>query len=542
MPTSLRDLPADLSADVCIIGSGPAGATLARELAGHRLDILLLESGGLEYDPAAETLNEIESVGAPRILDQTIIRNRGLGGTARIWTGRCTPLDDIDHETRPWVCHSGWPIGPETLKPFLARARPYLGLAAPVREDADDLWAYTGLPAPPTRPDPALFLPCFWQFSRGRHPAEPVRIRDALLADSGHKLRIVTDATVTRLIPNREARAIAGVEAATPESRRHRIRARLVVLAAGGIENARLLLASRDVCAAGLGNARGLVGRFLMDHVRGGIAVFRPRDAGRLAPHFATRLVRGPEGTHLFSQGWRLSPALQAREGLLNGAFWLSELVSPQDPWSALKRLASGLSTGLADAARIAAHPVLLARGLWSSLGGSGAVPRRLAGLELNAMIEQVPDPESRVTLAERCDRHGVPLPRLDWRIDPAEPRTLRIAAERIRPVLSALGLPVPALADWVRAGDALPPDFADVSHHIGTTRMAADPARGVVDLDGQVHGVEGLYVAGSSVFPTGGHANPTLTIVALAIRLADHLAASASRGRREALSIAELG
>jgi nucleoside-diphosphate-sugar epimerase len=156
-------------------------------------------------------------------------------------------------------------------------------------------------------------------------------------------------------------------------------------------------------------------------------------------------------------------------------------------------------------------------------------VPRKFDRLDLDAMCEQLPDPDSRITLSDRQDRFGTPLARVDWRVHEEEARTLRRMGELVAKQLPRMGLPAPTLAEWVRDGAGLPRDYLDVAHPTGTTRMSVEPATGVVDENCQVHGVRGLYVAGSSVFPTAGHCNPTQTIVAMAVRLADHLRATIS-------------
>jgi choline dehydrogenase-like flavoprotein len=139
-------------------------------------------------------------------------------------------------------------------------------------------------------------------------------------------------------------------------------------------------------------------------------------------------------------------------------------------------------------------------------------------------MCEQVPDADSRITLSERRDRLGMRLPKVDWRSHPDEARTMHRMAELVSDELERIGLPKPVLADWVRDKAQIPASFVDVAHPSGTTRMSSDPGKGVVDADCEVHGVEGLFVSGSSVFPTAGHCNPTQMIVAMAIRLSDHL------------------
>ena len=523
-PACLQDIPVGttLAADIVLVGSGPAGATLARELAGSRASVILLESGGLQTDPGTDTLNEVDNVGEARTVDQSVIRSRILGGTSHLWSGRCIDLDDIDYQARPWVPHSGWPIGRAEMTPFLERSASHLGLGAGAGFSGDGFWTLARRRKPQPGLDPALVEPVFWQFSRTRNPTEYMHFGPVLRAMQAGNLRILTHATAVAIEAGPDG-AVTGVHAAAPDGTRHRVAARSVVLCAGGIENARLLLASRQMRPAGLGNAHDQVGRYLMDHPRGGIATFDPSDAARLSTHFAMSFVKSAAGRHLFCQGLRLSPAAQEREGLLNCAVWLSELVAPDDPWSAVRRLARRGGQPARDAWLLVRHAGLVARGLRGLAAGTG-LPRLLDGLELNCIVEQCPDPDSRITLSDRTDRHGVPVPRVDWRRHPLERRTLLRTAELVADALRAAGAPAPVAEAWLRDGAPFPTDFKDVAHHIGTTRMATDPRQGVVDADCQVHGVTRLYVAGSSVFPTSGHANPTQTIVALAIRLADRL------------------
>lgn len=520
-----------LDADVCIVGSGPAGATIARELAGSSLGVILVESGDLSAQPSADALNEIENVGVARTLDQSIVRNRILGGTSHIWTGRCVELDEIDYEERPWVPHSGWPIGPGEMAPFLDRSAAHLGLG-PGHGFKDDFWALSGRKRPEPRVDERLLRPFFWEFSRTRNMLEPMRFGPRMLTERAENVRVITSATLVHIDTDGSASEVRSVEVAAPDDSRRTVRARFVVLCAGGIENARLLLASNRVSAAGLGNGHDLVGRFLMDHPRGGVAAFDPRKALQLEPLFGFHTLRTERGTHLFCQGMRLSPEVQRREGLLNCAVWLSEIVSPDDPWSAVKRLAGGRAEWGRDARALLSNGGLMARGLYRNLVTHSGVPRKLLELGLNCTVEQRPDPDSRVTLADRVDRHGMRLSRVHWCVNEQEQVTVRRMAALTAEALGKLGLPVPVLEGWVKDGQGFPENFSDVSHHIGTTRMADDPREGVVDADCQVHGVRGLFVGGSSVFPTAGHANPTQMIVALAVRLADTLK---QRARAEA-------
>ena len=257
---------------------------------------------------------------------------------------------------------------------------------------------------------------------------------------------------------------------------------------------------------------------------RGAGASFTLADYGRLRRFFAIHNVRSVTGNHLFYQGLRLSPEVQRREGLLNCAVWLSELVAPDDPWSAVKRVLRSRAMPRQDALAIMSNLGLFTRGLHSHLLLRQGMPRKALELRLACTVEQRPDPASRVTLGERAARFGVPLLRIDWRVNEQEQRTARRMAELAAAALQEAGIARPILDDWVRNGEGFPDSFQDVAHPTGTTRMSGHPSSGVVDADCQVHGVQGLHVAGSSVFPTAGHANPTQMIVALAVRLADKL------------------
>lgn len=513
--------------DVCIVGSGPAGATLAAELSGSSLRVALLESGGRMRLPEADGLDEIENVGHPRTGNQWAVRNRIVGGSSHTWGGRCAPLDEIDYERRNWIPFSGWPLRGEELTPYMARSAAHLGLAVGDGYSDARFWAIAARRPPAGDPDPRLLAPFFWQFSRDpeeSYPYEYRRFGRGLEARLGPNVTLATGATVVRIDTVESGAAVRSVEIADREGRRRALAARAVVLCAGGIENPRLLLAS------GLGAGRDLVGRFLMDHLRGPLGHVDDAGAGALKRRFGRYNV----GDVFFRAGLRLGPRVQRQERLLNCAAWLGETLSPDDPWAALRRIAGGKPLWPSDALAVAGNARFLAGGAMDYFVRGAGVPRKLDALELICMCEQLPDPDSRITLSQRRDRFGVPLARVDWRVHEAEARTLARTAEIVAQEFARLGLPAVTLADWAREGAALPGSFVDVAHPSGATRMSDAPSSGVVDADGQVHGVDGLYVVGSSVFPTVGHCNPTQTIVALAIRLGDHLKARAMQTKPE--------
>lgn len=504
-------LPAFLRCDVCIIGSGPAGMTIARELSGTPLRVTLLESGGTSRQEAADALNEVESTGWPRQTDQRDLRNRVLGGSSATWAGRCAPFDEVDMEYRDWVPCSGWPLKPADLAPYIARSAGHLGLGAANGITDDRVWELTGRPCLTAGPgpDPDLLRPMFWQYARD--PFNPHdRTRFGRLASAlGSNITLVTNATALRVNASASAAAVVSVDFAAADGRRWVLPAATVVLCAGGVENPRLLLSSDNVAPRGLGNDKDLVGRFLMNHLRGPVGTYKLREAGAVLNQFATFRASAAAGGNIYQHGMRLSPVIQRTERLLNCSAWIHGYTEPE--------VRPGLRSMLASSGRIAAA-------VRDHVIAHKPLPRKISEIGLVAMCEQAPDPDSRITLSDRRDRLGMRISRVDWRVGEAEARTMRRMAGLMTGQFARMELPLPETADWVRAGEMFPRTFGDVAHPTGTTRMADDPAHGVVDPHCQVHGTRGLYVAGSSVFPTSGHADPTQLIVALAVRLADTL------------------
>lgn len=541
--------------DVVIVGSGPAGLGIALELDRTPLRIAVIESGGPERDDRIDGLSAFESVGLRRAPPDAI-RARGVGGTSALWSGRCGVFDAIDYQARPWVPHSGWPIDGDDVAPYLDRAGRRLGLGPALYAERH----VTGF----LRPDTAgpwnrdHFLPVIWQFSQHGRTApartfaadgiagaeqigalqhagapRPIHFGDAYLPTlaASETVHLLTGATALSVETDATGARVGAVRVGTIDGRRGRIAARFVVLACGGIDNARLLLCSRSASPDGLGNRHGLVGRYLSDHPFGPIATYTGRGSEALRRRLGHRWLERNGTRHVYALGLRLAPALQRREELLNGAIHIVERGERTAPvarmGSAVRRLRQGaLGHDLAaDLVGALGRPIDLAKG-----GYDRYVARRPAleipdRVDFGCVVEQVPDSDSRVTLSERTDALGMPLARIDWRASDREFETARRMAELLKAEIGRLGFAPPDFAPWLDRGpDAFRALIHDMAHPMGTTRMAADPSRGVVDADCQVHGVAGLYVAGGSVFPTSGYMNPTLMIVALAIRLADHL------------------
>ena len=511
--------------DICIIGTGPAGSTLASELSESNLKIVVLESGGFERSAHADALNVVENAGGAREPDQWEVRNRIVGGSSHTWGGRCAPFDEIDLEDRPWVPNSGWPFSIEDLDPFLNRSKTHLGLVVGNGFNDHRFWDIIGRDDISPAYNQRLLLPFFWQFSRDpkeQYPYEHLRFGRHLQSRSGRNVTLAINATAIRIEPKSLQQSDENVVFCSPDGRAYSLSAKSIVLCAGAIENARLLLASTNVSSLGLGNQNDLVGRYLMDHPRGAVGTFDIQDAKTLRKWLGRFNFSG----RLFRAGLRLSPEIQKAEGLLNCAAWLGETVSRDDPWEICKRVIQGKAHIPGDVFALARNSSFMIGGFHDYVVGGNGIPRKLSALTLDCMCEQTPNPDSRVTLAEQTDRFGVPIPRIDWRTDPSESNTMRRMAELVRDELKRTSSGSIKLADWIEDQSMPPPHFLDVGHPTGATRMHVNPTKGVVDPNGQVHEIEGLFVAGSSVFPTAGHCNPTQMIVALAVRLADHLKA----------------
>jgi choline dehydrogenase-like flavoprotein len=569
----------ELEADLIIIGGGPAGLTVAREFFGHQTRVLVLESGRLEEDARIGALNRVESVGEPSVESQIErraafhgasaqswspadqpygVRCRVLGGSSHAWAGKSAAFDSLDFEPRSWVPYSGWPIARADLEPHIDRAAEQLNLGPSV--SGDGLWSLMGCRPPEPQLDSDALRPFFWQFARSRiDRLDVMRFGPEFMREDAANVRTLLNATVTRILTNDTGSKFEGVEVACLEGVRARVRGKVCVLAASGVENARLLMASNQIRQAGIGNDHDVVGRFLLDHPSARLGRYDAADASRVVDRFGFYGLSQAGRTHMYMHGLALPRSVQEREGLLNCALYILEERAPDDPLEALKRLLARKSSAIgADLGALARSPGLLAKGLgMKALQGTllpervkttvvnaaiklnpnlvarehlnRGIPHKLTGLIVEGISEQKPDPDSRVTLSETKDELGVARAKINWKIDRDARRSLARLGQQMSREFDRVGLPPPTLDAWVKQNSLDDAAIIDMAHTMGTTRMADDPKQGVVDRNCRVHGVGGLYIAGASVFPTGGHANPTLMLLALAIRLSDHLKHSAA-------------
>lgn len=538
MFTDARSLPAGstLQADICIVGAGVAGISIAREFIGRSEKVVLLEGGGLEFTKSLRNLPTVlrrhflgeqaltrgRNAGEP-YYPLRFTRVRAFGGSSRAWHERrgvhARPLDAVDFETRDGLPEHGWPIDRAQLIPYYERAQQVCGLG-PFAYDTKT-WETQGCGAPlPLNPE--LVESVIFKFGRR---SKFDRYEDDF-ARAGN-VNLVLHANAVNLAD--EGGRVQRIDCATLTGNRFRVQARTFVVAAGAIETARLLLASRDSQPAGIGNNRDLVGRCFMEHPDAAVGYLIPhpeldRSAFRLYQH-------QPAGENLTVEAmFKLSDATLRKERLLNSVLRLQPTYQ------------SGMTAAVrsAQVVRRSVHfgvptPGLAKHALRSVLGAPQIIrhyatwrsgrPSEVYGIDV--MAEQTPSTSSRVRLARRRDRLGVPTTILDWQLTNLDwdsiRRTVEIFGHAVRE--AGVGTVISSLE-----GKDYPPAVYGNWHHLGTTRMHCDPAHGVVNENCRVHEMTNLYIAGGSVFPTGGYANPSLTIVALSLRLADHLKSASNR------------
>jgi choline dehydrogenase-like flavoprotein len=497
-----RRVPADslIEADVCVVGGGPTGLTLARELGGRDLRVCLLESGGREFDADTQALAAGRvSGGAAEPLHES--RCRRLGGSAHLWREpiaaggapglRVAPLEAVDFARRDWLLYSGWPFARATLEPYYERVHRALDLG-PVEYAAE-------VAGEPPALDRAGFEGRGWRVlpARAFTDAAPAALAAA------PNVQLYCWANVVEIETTESAGEVVALRVACLGGTGFRVRARVYVLAAGGIENARLLLVSDRAQRGGLGNGTNVVGRYFMEHqqVRAGSLV---REAGAAPAYFAPA-----ERAGIAVQG-RLVRARSPRGGELLAA---SAFLVPERPERAPVRIARRAT---AVAARLRGNPAPP-----TPLPETGDARWDEGVFGVHMHTEQAPHPENRVFVDGRRDRVGCRTTHLHWLWRERDFRSARDACGALGAALAG------GAAGGFRGGEygERPPLVRPgVGHHLGAVRMHDDARYGAVNANGRLHTVGNLYVAGSATFPTGGCDDPTLTALALALRLADHV------------------
>ncbi len=540
-----------INADVCIVGAGAAGISLALSLSGRGLKILLLESGFEWVDESSQDLYQGEVVDEKLHSPPDKYRQRRFGGSTTIWGGRCMPFDPIDFEQRDYVPHSGWPITYEDLAPYYPLAN-YLLEAGIYEYDADKVFDTEHQAAIKGFKSDILKTNNLERFSCPTNLGERYKHRLALAAD----VEVLLGANCTAIRLNEQGNHVNHLDIASLKGVKASVSAKKVILATGGIETTRLLLASNDVAKHGIGNEHDIVGRFYQCHIAGNL--------GKLTVHGAPSNVRhgyevSPEGIYC-RRRFALTADTQKKIGagnmvarlhfpkivdpshkigVLSGLFLAKNFIS-YEYGKRLKDGQSSLGIYLKHFANIILDPVDTIKFLYHWITRRTLAKRKFPSVILNNKSnqftfeihsEQYPNPDSRLTLTDETDALGMRKIRIDWKYLPEDIESVRRSLKLFTSEINASGLATFEFNDELLEED-LTRFGAYGGHHIGTARMGSDPASSVVDAHCKVHTVDNLFIASAAVFATSSQANPTLTIAALSLRLADHIAESLGAGQ----------
>ena len=496
-----------IEGDICIIGAGAAGISIALEWINTPYKVLLLEGGGFDYENEIQDLYKGKTTGQ-RYFSLRATRIHCFGGTTKIWGGFCAQFDQLDFKKRDWVAHSGWPISKKDIDPYYHKATDILDLAS-----------YDYNVAHWQKEDPSrIALPIdenvvwnkMWQFS------PPTRFgykyKDTIV--NAGNIHLYTYANVTNITANDNLSEVTEVTAKNHEGKTLKVRAKHYILASGAIQNARLLLASNTQNRYGLGNENDVVGRYFMEHIEvKGAEIW-------LSRKLPMQLYLLDYGKTKARAELAISEAAQEKFKILNGTAAFRPLDKARhtkpfiDIWNTDDPRKNKLSTWEKVKNRLLKYK------------DEATIDNIDRAYEFFTRIEQVPNPNSRVTLDTEKDALGIPRIQLHWELTPFDKRSIRKIYEIIGQQVGITDIARVKLFDYLQdKNDTSWPDFTSGGwHHMGTTRMSSNPQKGVVDANCKVHGINNLYISGSSCFTTGGAVNPTLTLVALSLRLAAHL------------------
>jgi choline dehydrogenase-like flavoprotein len=493
-----------IEGDICIVGAGAAGISMALEWNNNKYKVVLLEGGGFEYDPKIQELYAGKTTGQP-YFPLMSSRLHYFGGTTGHWAGFCSPMDQIDFAKRNWVPHSGWPISKSDMDPYYERAHKNLDLG-PYKYDMA-YWQKGDVELQPLVNSDSVVWNKIWQFSPPTRFGE--KYRNSIV--QSRNIKLYTYCNVVNIITNENGSKVKELVVKNFEGKQHRVRAKKFILACCAIQNARLLLASNQQSPKGLGNSQDLVGRYFMEHLEiksAELWLFKPSPLKLYAFSFGVTKARAELAIHAKKQ---------EEFEILNGTVSLTAL-------DIAKKLKPAIERWNQEDPRKSGDRFF---GGYSSASKDTHIP--VAGsssYQCFTRIEQAPNPASRVTLDTEKDGLGVPRASLHWELTDFEKRSIRKIYELLGQEVGKSATGRIKMMDYlIDKNDRSWPSFTGGGwHHMGTTRMSDDPKEGVVDSDCKVHGISNLFIAGSSCFTTAGAPNPTLTLVALTLRLSDHI------------------
>lgn len=482
----------ELQADICIVGGGAAGIAIANALIGSGLNVVVLESGNFAPENATLALSGGRVSGLPYSLEAS--RLRFFGGSSNHWEGMCAPLGENDFSERAWIKHSGWPIKRADLDEYYVKAAKFLNLSG---DGSHDFSASSDIIENPD----TLSFAC-WRFAKNLSLGETYR--DAL--GDAKNIRVIINSNLADIELNADLNGVTKVHAATLAGNNFSVAAKKYVLACGGIENARILLACNKQVEKGIGNANDLVGRFFMEHPHNNIGTFF-----NFVP---------PERMNIFRLHFKKNRGLKSVNDkiIIGGNSEVMNITISPHAMEKYKVGGGSLVISTIDDVKNLEAPVEHLRRVFAAQNAPQAIG-------LYARTEQTPNPESRVALStDARDALGMPLLDLRWQMQRQDWQTINTLAKLFAEAASAAGLGVVKIPGWVSEFTGWPKNLGWGGHHMGTTRMGENAATSVVDSDCRMHGISNMYIAGSSVFPTSGWANPTYTIIALTLRLAEKL------------------
>lgn len=511
-------------ADICILGGGVAGIVLANELLNSNKSIILLESGHEHYETPTQELYKAESV--PQLFPNPMVsRLRFLGGSSNHWENSTERFDPIDFEKREWVSDSGWPIRYEELDQYYSDAEEYCGVG---REGYSfDFWK-NKLNSTDVFSKSKLFDSVV-----SKAPFLPTRF----FAEYGESLvgsksiRIIKNANVVDLEYDRETQAVKTVKFRTFQDLSHKVNASVFIMCMGGIENARMLLHFNEKHDDQLGNQFNNVGRYFMEHPTIRAAHLLPFHDDTLDPIYLGTMVDSLNVRVRGRASLSGSAQYKHQTNNLRMYFVKQSKIALSDGISSSHLISDSLSDAelsddfgkhlmniIKDIDHIAES--FIKKELDVSLFDNAY---EFGGYQIISMIEQTPDRENRIKLGSERDALGLKKVKIDFRVSESDKqaawKTLELLSQD--QAIQSIGR-IRLLKE--RESRIWGSQLGFGQHHMGTTRMANNAENGVVDSSLKVFGTKNLYVSGSSVFPTGGHVPPTLTIVAMSIRLAREL------------------
>ena len=507
-------------ADICIIGGGIAGLIVADRVRRHGRSVLVLESGGRTDRGGIDPLNRILCEAQP-YRGAVMGRARGLGGTSTRWGGALLPFQREDLGARPFLGLDAWPVRFDAVASFITDVERLFGI--------DELSYDEGFIARsrerlPTGDQDILLRFAKWPPFRKRNIATLLRSR--LVRDP--RIMVWLNATATHFDIEGAAGRIAGVGATARSGRKLTARAREYVICAGAIEATRLLLLLRRQSGGYAFSGCYALGRGFHDHVSlvgATVATDEPVELNRLAGYRF-------HGSTMRSVRFELAHRAQREECVGSSFGHIGFETSHPSGFDALKdafrALQSKGSVDLPMTLGVARDLPYLARAVWWRL-----VKRRLlwpqpARYRLHIVVEQLPKPQNRITLADEPDDLGVPRASLAWRVGADEIRIAQAFARRFDSYWRRHDLTRVGKLEWdhalLRGESVAPESIGEIYHPGGTTRMGINGRVAVLDGNLVTYAIPNLSVASTSAFPSGASANPTMMLMAFALRLADRL------------------